>query len=325
MKIDMYTHILPPEYGAAVSKHTTQVQKQIGALWDLEERFRMMDKFDEYVQVLTFSIPPLEAAVEPKRAGDLARLGNDELIEIVTKYPDRFVAGVAILPMHDVDAALREADRAIKDLGLKGVLIYTNINGKPLDLPDFIPLYELMAHHDIPIWIHPRRDQTVADYETEKASKYNLHGALGWPYETQLAMSRLVVSGVMEKFPNLKLITHHCGGGMPFFGVRVSSWLDTYMRMEPHSTLSNLTKPPIEYLRMFYGDTAIDGNTPALECGHAFFGAEHIIFATDMPFGRDKGEYSVKIGIHTVTEMAIPESDKKKIFEENAKSLLNLH
>ncbi len=244
--------------------------------------------------------------------------------EIVTKYPDRFAAGVAILPMQDVDAALGEADRAIKHLGLKGVLIYTNINGKPLDLPDYTPLYELMAHHDLPIWIHPRRDQMVADYETEKESRYNLYGALGWPYETQLAMSRLVVSGVMEKFPNLKLITHHCGGGMPFFGVRVDSWLNTYMRMNPNSALSHLTKPPIEYFRMFYGDTAIDGNTPGLECGHAFFGAERVIFATDMPFGREQGEYSIKIAIQTINEIAIAGSDRKKIFEENARSLLNL-
>ena len=322
--IDMYTHILTPKYGRAVDTYASRVMKQIGALWDLGERFRVMDKFEEYLQVLTFSIPPLEAVEEPRRTVELAQLGNDELAEIVNKYPDRFAAGVATLPMNDMDAALREADRAIMDLGLKGVLVYTNISGKPLDLPEFMPLYELMAHHDLPIWIHPFRDQSVAEYKTEKESKYNLYGSLGWPYETQLAMTRLVAGGVMDKYANLKFITHHCGGGMPFLGDRVASWLDTFMAGAPNSTLSALPKKPIEYFRMFYGDTAVDGNTHALDCGHAFFGADHIVFATDMPFGREQGEYSINGAIQSVREMAINESDRRKIFEDNAKSLLHV-
>ncbi len=324
MKIDMYTHIFPKKYWDVIKKHIPPNLEQITTLWDLEQRLRVMDKYDDYVQVLTFPVPPVEAIVGPKDAVELARIGNEALAEILAKYPDRFVAGVANLPMNDVNAALKETDRAIKDLGLKAVLICTNINGKPLDSPEFMPLYEKMARYDLPIWIHPRRDITVADYSTEGKSKYNLHGALGWPYETQLAMSRLVCSGVLENYPNLKFITHHCGGGIPFLGRRVNSWLGRYMREEPNSSLSRLTKEPIEYLRMFYGDTAIDGDTPALECGHAFFGAEHMVFSTDMPFGREQGHSAIREAVKAVTEMAISDSDKKKIFEDNARKLLHL-
>ena len=324
MKIDMYTHIRTPKYSDAISKYTFQEMAPIGDLWDLEQRFRIMDMFDDYVQVLTFSLPPVEAIAGPKDAVKLAQLGNDELAELVNKYPDRFAAGVANLPMNDIDAALKEVDRAIKDLGLKGVLIYTNINGKPPDSPEFMPLYEKMAHYDLPIWIHPHREHTVADYRTESESKFNLYAALGWPYETQLTMSRLTCSGVLESYPNLKFITHHCGGGIPYIGNRITGFLGTYLAQHPDTSLTRLTKEPIEYLRMFYGDTAIGGNTAAIECGYAFFGAEHVVFGTDMPYGRERGKHGITQAISSITEMALADSDRQKIFEGNAKKLLHL-
>ncbi len=324
MKIDMFTHILPPRYRDAIMKHASQNVVQVTALWDMEQRFRIMDKFDDYVQVLTFSAQPIEAIVDPRHAVELARFGNDELAEMLVKHPDRFVAGVAILPNSDIDARLKEAERATKALGLKGVLLCTNINGKPLDLPEFMPLYEMMARYDLPIWIHPHREQRVADYSTESESKYRLYGAIGWPYETEVAMSRLVCSGVLEKYPNLKFITHHCGGGMPFLGNRIAHWISPFMKEEPNTKLRRFSKQPIEYLRLFYGDTAIGGSTPALECGCAFFGAERVVFGTDMPFGFDGGEGFVREAVEAVMAMDITDADKKKIFEDNARKLLRL-
>lgn len=323
MKIDIFNHIITPKYWHAFKKLYPTDYEQKTALWDLKQRFLIMDKFDDYTQVLTFSSPPVEAIAEPKKAVELARIGNEEMAELVVKYPERFVAAVAHLPMNDVDAALKETDRAIKDLKLSGVLVYTNINGKPLDSPEFMPLYEKMARYDLPIWIHPRRDDTVADYSTESESKYRLVGALGWPYETQLAMSRLVCSGILERYPNLKFVTHHCGGGIPFLAKRVAVRLETIIRQEPDSSLSKLTKKPMEYLRMFYGDTSI-GDNKVLECGHAYFGAERIVFATDMPYGKEQGESFMREAIKDVMKMAIPESEKKLIFEGNARRILHL-
>ena len=127
MKIDMFTHILTRKYGEAISQYASKFIRAVPALGDLEQRFRIMDDFGEHKQVLTFTLPFIEAIAGPKEAAELARLGNDEIAELVTKYPDRFIAGVANLPMNDADAACEEAERALTDLGLKGIQISTNI------------------------------------------------------------------------------------------------------------------------------------------------------------------------------------------------------
>lgn len=124
---------------------------------DLEPRFRIMDKFDGLMQVLTLSSPPVEVVDDPDKALDLAKLANDELAEIVMKHPDRFAAAIACVPMNDMDAALLEVDRAVNDLKLRGVQIFTPMNDKSLDSPEFLPLYEKMSEHNLPIWIHPQR------------------------------------------------------------------------------------------------------------------------------------------------------------------------
>lgn len=323
MIIDIYTHVFFLKYLDIIEKHVPPAMMQTTALWDMEQRFRIMDRYGDYKQVLTFAVPPLEAIADPHTAAGLAQRQNEEMAEMVLKHPQRFAAGVANLPMNNIDAALEETDRAIKDLGLKGILLYTNINGKPLDSPEFMPLYEKMAHYDLPVWIHPYRVRTMADYKSESESKYSLYGSLGWPYETQIAMCRLVCSGVLEKYPNLKFITHHCGGGIPFFAKRVAFWLDSIRRAEPESTLGRLTREPVEYLRMFYGDTAIPGK-PSLECGRSFFGADHIVFSTDMPYGGEQGDYMMREAVKAVTEMAISDSERRLIFEGNARRLLRL-
>lgn len=108
MMIDIFTHILPLKYWQSVSKHASPTMRDITPLWDLEHRFRIMDKYSDYVQILTFSIPRVEAITTGKDAVGLARRGNDELAEILNKHPDRFPAGVANLPMSDFDAALKK-------------------------------------------------------------------------------------------------------------------------------------------------------------------------------------------------------------------------
>ena len=126
-------------------------------LHDLDARFRIMDKFPDILEVLTVTIPPLERVADPVAAVELARVSNDEMAELVFRYPDRFVAAVANLPMNNMEAALIETDRAIKELKFRGVQIYTNVNGEPLDLPKFKPLYEKMAYYNLSILIHPDR------------------------------------------------------------------------------------------------------------------------------------------------------------------------
>jgi uncharacterized protein len=283
-----------------------------------------MDEYKDLTQVLTLTLPPVEKFASPQQALDLSKMANDGMAELVTKYPDRFIAAVATIPMNDMDAALNELDRAIKDLHFKGVQIFTPINDKPLDSPEFFPLYDRMCKYDLPIWIHPSREPDYADYKSEKFSKYALHSMFGWVYETSTAMVRLVLSGVMEKYPTIKFITHHGGAMIPFLQNRIASFIDFSSRRMGMKTTENLKRPPLDYFKMFYADTAIYGNTPGLMCSYSLYGAQNLVFGTDMPYDSEFGLMLIRETIKAVEQMAITDSEKTMIFEGNARSLLKL-
>jgi predicted TIM-barrel fold metal-dependent hydrolase len=320
-KIDIFCHILPRKYNEVLLKkskpcyyHKTNSSKP--ALIDLDIRFRVMDKYEGLRQVLTLGAPPIEYAVSPKDAVELARMANDEMAELVNKYPDRFVAAVASLPMNDIDDSLRETERAIKELKFRGIQIASSINGKPLDSPEFLRLYERMAQYDLPIWIHPTRDRDIPDYPGEKSAKYGLFVAFAWPFETTIAMGRLVYSGVMEKYPNLKIVAHHCGAMLPFFSARIPP-----VSAAGEGEIMKLTRQPAEYFKRFYGDTVLGSNTSALMCGYTFFGADQMVFATDYPY---TGEVGIEAVVKAVERMNITEEEKAKIFSKNAMRILGL-
>ncbi len=330
LKIDAYAHISPPRYTDILRNEYPGFYNQIlgtcSPLFDMSERFRIMDKYPDVVQVLTVGpVPPLEAFANSEKSVDLARQANDEMAELVAKYRDRFVAAIALLPMNNIDAAIKETDRAIKDLGFKGIYVHSNINGKPLDSPEFLPLYEKMSQYNLPVYIHPWRGDDIAEYPTEKTSQYMIASVFGWPYETTAAMTRLVFGGILEKYPNLKVVTHHGGGMVPYYEQRI---LQHYGRRERIGTapfLKELPKSPIEYYKMFYADTAIHGNTPALMLAYHFFGADHIVLGADMPLGDHYfGLRSYRQTINAIEAMDITDAEKKKIFTDNALQLLRL-
>ncbi len=263
-KIDGYSHISPPRYTEALRREFPGFYNQIlghtPPLFDMDARFRVMDAFGPIAQVLTVGpVPPLEAFADPARATALARLANDEMAELVGTYPDRFVAAIALLPMNDVDAALEESDRAIKELGFRGIYVHSNIDGKPLDAPEFLPLFEKMAAYDLPIYVHPWRGNDFPEYRSETESKYSISSTFGWPHETTAAMTRIVFSGLLERFPELKIVTHHCGGMVSFYEQRIVQHFSQFgISYHDYGELvKNLTKAPIEYYKMFYNDTAV--------------------------------------------------------------------
>jgi len=330
MKIDIFPHIIPIKYKEALYKvappgfYIQNVIDSTPTLFDLDYRFQIMDKYEGLMQVLTLSAPPIEQIADSEKAVELAKLANDEMAELVLKYPSRFAAAVACLPMNNIDAALKEVDRAINDLKFKGVQIYTPINDKPLDSPEFLPLYEKMSQYNLPIWIHPERAADYADYRTENRSRYMIFSNFGWPYETTVAMTRLVFNGILERYPNLKIITHHCGGMVPYFEQRIIGSYDHAEILRGAKYKQGLTKAPIEYFKMFYYDTAIYGSTPGLMCGYAFCGADHMLFGTDMPYDSQLGDRYTRQTIQSIEQMDISELERKKIFEDNARSLLRL-
>lgn len=309
MKIDIFAHILPGRYLAAYTRANPAVANEVEArnpaVTNLDIRLRLMDRYPDVLQVLTVSQPPLEKFVGPAQAVELARTANDEMAELVEKYPDKFIAAVACLPMNDVDASQKEAERAVKQLGFKGVQIYTRIHGETLDNPKFRPLYRQLAEYNLPIWLHPT---THAELDTG--------GILGWPFETATAMYRLVLSGVFNEFPDIKFITHHAGSMIPFFEKRLR-WL-----LYPSRVPTGI-KDPIEHFRKFYNDTAIYGSTPGLMCAYAFFGPRRLLFGTDAPLSGPKYGLTLET-IKSIEDMAIPEQEKEMILYKNAIELLSM-
>jgi len=329
LKIDIASHILPVKYKKALDEaapgHVQQdINNLLPTLWDLDHRFRIMDKY-ESIHVLTLSRPPVEEVIgDPNKALDLIKLANDEIAELVQKYPDRFPAAVASVALTDIEASLKELERAIVELRFRGVQIYTHVNDKPLNSPDFEPLWEMMSRHKLPIWLHPTFGVTSTDYRGEEGSKYAVASTFGWPYETTVAMNRLVFGGVLQRWPDLRVITHHCGGMVPFFEERIIAFHDIGEMQYGQKDVAGLTEPPIEYYKMFYADTALYGNTPGLMLGRAFFGIENLLFGSDFPFAGHYGERVIRQTINAIHNMEITDEEKKMIFEDNARKLMRL-
>ncbi len=332
MIIDCAAHILPPNYLRERNKRAgpefkTQYSKYPGAnpgLTDLDIRFRIMDNFEGLLQVLTIAGPNVESITESKDTAELAKIANDEMAELVAKYPDRFAGAIACLPMNDVDAAIREAERAINELRFRGVEIFTDISGRPVDSEEFMPLYEWMSGINLPIFLHPRRPNTTPDYEGETDSKFLAFTNFGWPYETSKAMARLAFGGVLENYPNLKVVTHHAGGMVPYFNKRIQLSWDFNQKRMGYKPEHPLKKEPLEYYRMFYCDTAIQGNTAALMCAHDFFGVGHMLFGTDTPYDDQLGERVYLETFEAIQKMPIADAEKDMIFEDNIRKLLRL-
>jgi predicted TIM-barrel fold metal-dependent hydrolase len=302
--------------------------RAIPVLTDLDLRFRIMDRYEGYVQVLTLCSPPIEALGEPALAADLARLANDGMAEIVERHPDRFPGFVASLPMNNPDAAVREIDRAINELRATGVQIFSNVNGAPLDSPEYRPIFDRMAAHRLPIWMHPARPPAFPDYQGESRSHFDIWWAFGWPYETTAAMARLVFDGLFERHPDLAIITHHMGAMVPHFEGRAGYGLDQLGTRtddpDDVAAASRLTGRPVDHFRKFYGDTALFGAAHAMECGLAFFGANRVLFGTDMPFDPERGPGFIRETSAAMERMRITPEDKAKIYEGNARRMLRL-
>jgi predicted TIM-barrel fold metal-dependent hydrolase len=331
--IDAYSHIFPPGYMEAVraiARDQGRLKRwfNLRALHDLDTRFETMDRFPGYQQVLTLSMPPIEALAGPEESPRLARLANDSMAALCATYPDRFPAFVAGLPLDSVPAALIELDRAVTQLGARGIQLFSNVNGIALDDPRFRPLFERMADLDLPIWIHPTRGPSFADYATERDSRFEIWWALGWPYETSVAMARLVFSGLFRDFPSLKIITHHMGAMIPYFEGRiVRGWDQLGSRTEGDDLArlrAGMEKSPVEYFRMFYADTALSGSRAGTRCGLDFFGAEHCLFGTDYPFDPEGGELFIRETIATVDSLGLPEEQKSQVLSGNVARLMRL-
>lgn len=270
-----------------------------------EERIEMMDELGVATQVL--SVPsPNAYFLEPQSAESLARQTNEDFADIVRSHPGRFEA-LAMLPLHDVDRALNVLDWSLDALHMKGIMILSNVNGKPLDDPSLEPFWEAANERQLLVYVHP----TVPDapHHDENA----LAIAVGFFSETTLTVARLSYSGVFERFPEIRWVFSHFGGTLPMILPR----LDSYWR-QFEDCRERAPKPPSEYARGLVFDTA-SKHGPGIQCAIDTLGEDRLVFGSDYPHvPGGTGPY-----LEALEPFGFTEDQRSAILTERARVLLS--
>ncbi|MBO0689717.1 MAG: amidohydrolase [Candidatus Dormibacteraeota bacterium] len=329
MRIDAFAHVLPPRYREKVlgvlrgrGDHVaSEYERMLGndpTLTDLDARFRLMDEIGaDYRQVLVMGHTSAEHEA-PDVAAGLAATGNEELAGLVAAHPDRFAGWVAQTALQDGERGLTALEQAITE-GAVGAQVFTSMQGRCLDHPDYEPFFALMARLDRPVWIHPNRTTQWSDFPlTEPESRYHLYSRAGWPTDTTVTMCRLAYAGYLERWPDLKIVVHHSGGTVPMLAGRLKA--PPAPAGDGAQAAPQLPQPTLVYLKRFYADTANFGNPIALRAALEFFGTEHVLFGTDFGFSPRFAPETVDDVEAVITDAA----QKQAIYEGNARRVLRL-
>ena len=327
MRIDVHNHFYPTKFlkqlenvGSTVGitietddwgrqiivQHGNRLVTITPPMNNVNKRIEDMDQSGFDMQILTLSAPSVD--IFPVEIGEtLAKVVNDEIARICQEDPDHFMA-FATLPFIDPDRTVKELERCIDALGFKGACMGTNINGMGLDDQILYPFYERMADYDLPIHIHPR---APADKETYK--DYRLVPMIGFEMELCIAVVRLIMGGVMERFPNLKFIVSHLGGALPYLAERIQNCYEAYPECQ-----ENISRPAKDYLKRFYYDT-VSFFEPALMCAYSFLGARRLILGSDYPHVIG----DIREAVTSIEHLDIPQTDKEMIYSANILRLIH--
>jgi uncharacterized protein len=330
-RIDAHTHFIP-------LKSLDFVEKAEGrpfalrtllagrpALTEASARIDQLDRNGVDINVI-IPLPWLEAFPkvysDPALATQAARLMNDELAALIAGHSKRF-RGVAILPTLDPDAMVAELRRAVTQLGFVGGYVAVGPTAKRMDHPDYERLYEALVELDATLWIHPSRPPVIPDYTDENSSQYYEWFLVGFPYDTTSAMFRIVFSGVFDRYPTLRVVTHHHGAFVPLLAPRFANlWSDFEVE---HPMPTKISKPYIDHFRKFYCDTAASGFSPkALELAIDFFGPDRVLFATDAPFGINGGQTFISETLRSIDAMHVSPEIRAALLSKNATKIFKL-
>ncbi|WP_311172739.1 amidohydrolase family protein [Halobellus ordinarius] len=321
--VDGYTHVLTERFFEDLTEQFgfQGLSGRPEFLWDIEQRKQDMADYGVDKQIITLALPTMFQGMDHDLALDITRLANDEIRRLAEEHPDDFIP-VATIPKVS-EEFLAEFDRCVDDLDMAGVQIFSNVDGRPLDDDRFWPLYERAEATDTPLWIHPQLWEWY-----DWASEYMEHRLFGWPFDTTLALSRLVFGGVMEAYPDLQIVSHHGGGMVPYYGSRIEMFYQqrfAYPENYPgfHENAASLSEPAEEYFKKFYADTAVSGSAPALDCAASFFNDGNVIFGTDYPFSPERGRRTVDVTIDAVERMNVDEDTQADIFADNLSGLID--
>ncbi len=323
MKVDCQSHVFPKAYAEVLleSRGFVRTTKENGsyivrygdiqqfnldpAIYDPEYTIRDMDNAGIDVSVLSINIPGPEL-LELELGVKGARICNDYLAEVCAAYPGRFV-GLAALPMQDAGEALNEFRRALDSLDLRGMVLYSHINGIPVDAVEFEPVYQMAEERQVPVVLHP----TVPTWG-EVIKDYSMIPMIGLMVDTSIAVLRLILSGILERYPNLKVLHPHCGGVLPYLMPRVVEQTEVKGRGREH-----IEKSPEAYYKNVYQDL-VSPSEQAMAYAYEFAGPDRLVFGSDRPW------VSIQTFLEIFNRLNIPEAEKEKILGENACKLFGI-
>lgn len=276
-----------------------------------EGRLAQMDAHGIDMQLLVLSAGALQW-MDAAEATPLAALANDRAAEAVRTHPDRFAALAAVAPQ-DPQAAATELERAVTRLGLKGLLINSNVRGEYLDDAKFLPIFEAAEALDVPFYLHPSlpSPQIIEPYRD-----YGLVGPMaGFNAETHVHALRLIMSGIFDRFPKLRLVLGHAGEGIPFFIDRI----DRAHENTVNNRLPRLKRRPSDYLFENCWLTTSGMNSPSVVryCIERM-GPDRVLFAIDYPYEEMMPDATA------LDDLDVPEATKQKLFHENAERLFDI-
>ena len=278
--------------------------------YDPEPRMKDLDRYGIDIQIISLTTPSVELI--PVAEGVVwAKKVNDYFAQVCEKYKGRLYP-MATLPYQDVKESVKEMERARKDLGARGITLFSSIRDKPIYSPELLPIYEAAEAYDMPIFIHP-----APPLATEVMKRVQMPLPLfGFILDTTMAVTGLIFQGILERYPRLKIMHAHLGGVFPYLVGRINDSFKSYAKDYGLS----LPLPPSEYYRRnVYVDT-ISFHLPAMKCAFEFLGADHILLGTD---------YAHPIGgperiVESVKALRLPAGDEEKIFWKNATLIFKL-
>jgi aminocarboxymuconate-semialdehyde decarboxylase len=324
--IDFHDHYYPPEYIKALEKGPSAVgitydkegnpclhypgdyNVAVPGHRDIDYREQVLREKGIDTQIITLTTPGTHIE-EPATAVRLARLVNDCFARVVADKKGRFVA-LATLPLCDPEASVAELRRSMEQLGFRGAMVFSNINGVALSDQRFWKVWEAANDLGAVIHIHPTNPVGV-----EAMLDYWLMPLVGFLMDTTLAAASLVFSGVAERFPRIRWVLGHLGGAIPYLAERLDRGFEAFAECR-----KNISRPPSSYLKEFYFDT-VNFDPRALELAASFAGAGHILAGSDYPHQIG----SIDKMLESLRAMRVSEEDRKKILGGNAAELLGLH
>ena len=326
-KIDIHAHIYPKlfidileSFGQTIDDEKTGKRfisetgsdkghriQLFNEMWDMKARLKTMDKLGVDMEVLSIGNPWV-SYIPKVKAVKASRELNQHLGEIVRESPARFAA-IGVLPVDSPLDAIEEMHYAVNELRMRGFMIGTHVYGKPIYSKEFLPIFEEAAKLDVPVYIHPLAKVDVGVYYDRL-----LVTGLVFPCETTIAATGLVLSGLLDKSPNSKIVLSHLGGMIPFLLGR----LERAIKTNPHE--NTLDKEINEYFKLFYLDS-ISYFTPTLEYATDIWGTNKIMMGSDYPYSW--GDNYEKI-VEVIGKSKYLEEEKQLIYSENAKKLFGL-